>query len=397
MHRRLPITILITLVLAGCAAQQGTTLPTALSSGPVAPSPTSTPIRATPRPTPSATPLAAGWRMVTPEYVTGVSLSDVIWTGNRFVAAGTDSTGRPVFLASTDGVTWDRQTSRGPADETTRLAAGPKGVVAVGSIEGRPASWTSPDGIAWTEHRGGFRTASGGKSRGSVGDVVARGDGWLAVGSHDPSCGGLCAPDRALVWTSSNGTDWTEVPDAKALHRGFMNAVARAGDGFVAVGPSLGAGAAAWTSADGIAWSYVSSDPVFVGPAGPDYGVDATGVAERDGRIAVVGTAALADDSTIVVAWWSDQAGTWSRTIGKGAEPGVLNVAATTDGFLASGWSQACPGGIWASSDGSSWRCDASDAQMTGFLPAAIAASDTVDVAVGSTDVEDSTIWYRTR
>ena len=399
MERRLAISILLALLVAACAADQGTPRPTTSGPAPTG-SPTATPTaRPTPLPTPSpsAVPSSASWRRATPGSVGVIVFGDLTWTGDRFVAVATDSEGRQLFLVSSDGVTWEGQAGAGPADETTRLAAGPAGLVAVGTIGGRNSSWTSPDGTHWSEHRNVFRTASGARSRGSVADVVARGNGWLAVGTHDPSCSGLCAPDRALLWTSSDGTIWTELPNSKPLRRGFMDSVGSAGDGFVAAGPSLEQGVAIWTSPDGSTWSYVSSGPAFVGPAGADYGVGGTGVASRDGRTIVVGYAALEDDSYVPVAWRSDDGGPWSKVDLHGTTAGQLNIISTADGFLAGGWSDDCTGGIWSSNDGSAWECDATVREMADFSPVAIASSGSVDVAVGAADVEDGAIWYRTR
>jgi hypothetical protein len=45
----------------------------------------------------------------------------------------------------------------------------------------------------------------------------------------------------------------------------------------------------------------------------------------------------------------------------------------------------SCLGGIWSSSDGQAWRCDASDPSFTGFGPYAAAGSPDVEIAVGLT------------
>ena len=422
-NRRLTITVITALVLAGCAGSrtQRPTTPTPTTTpaptsvpAPTAP-PTSVPAPTAP-PTPAAepteappsaqtaVPTQAKWREVPPQPSVGsIGFFDVTWAGTRFVAVGSDANSRGFFLDSTDGVTWHRQASLGEVGGTISLAAGPDGVVAVGSIGRHQVSWASPDGLTWTARRDAFRRASGGLSQGEVADVVATGDGWLAVGSHAPRCDSACAPDGALVWTSSNGLAWTEVPSQRALHGGFMNAVAHGDDGFVAVGESFeSAGAAIWTSPDGLAWTRASDDPTFVGPAGPDHGTDMTGVAVRGGAIAVVGSAALEDDSTLVLTWSSSSGGPWSRADAEWVADPWPRVVATPDGFLAI-WSGGCPGGIWASSDGRAWRCDASDAGFNGFGSVAAAASETLEVAVGGTFDETGSfglpgaVSYRTR
>jgi hypothetical protein len=307
-----------------------------------------------------------------------------------------------VFLDSTDGVTWQRQQGRGEVGGPTRVAAGPGGIVAIGMIGEQQGSWSSLDGLTWTAHRDAFHTAAGARSRGDVGDVIAGGAGWLAVGSHVPNCASACAPDRALVWTSSDGLVWTQVPDQAAFKDGWMNAVAGLDAGFVAGGESIGA--ATWTSADGLVWSRVPDDPAFEGPAGPDYGTGATALAVRNGVIAMVGWTSLADDSTAAIAWRTTPGGPWSRVDVAGETNGEMSLTTTPDGFEATGWFGDCIGGIWASADGRDWRCDASDPGFAGFGPVAAAASDTVEVVVGTTNhgEEDTspppttTVWYRT-
>lgn len=405
--RGLPVALLVALLIAGCGADGNPPRTPTLAVTPSAtPTSTSTPaptLAATPRVTSSPRP--AAWRQVPGQApVDGAVFLDVVWTGARFVAAASDAASRGVFLDSADGVVWHRQPSLGSVGESVKLAAGPGGVVAVSLVDGHLTSWVSPDGLAWTPNRDAFRTRTGSRSFGDVDDVVADGDGWLAVGAHEPRCYDICAPDRALVWTSTDGKSWTEIPERKALDGGWMNAVDHGPTGFVAVGESANAGAAVWTSLDGLAWALVSKDPLFVGPAGPDYGTAATGVAVTDRGTAVVGYAGLADDTMAVMTWWSPSGSAWSRADETWASDSMPTVAATPDGFLGT-WSGACPGGIWAS-NGPSWRCDASDPPFAGFQPAAGAASETITVVVGTLDVAPDaaspappigTVWYRTR
>ena len=168
----------------------------------------------------------------------------------------------------------------------------------------------------------------------------------------------------------------------------------------VASGQSLEEGASVWTSPDGTTWSYVSKDPVFVGQGGPDSGVGGTGGAGHDGRIVIVGWAAVGDDSMAPFAWRSDPGGKWSRVALTGFRDGdweLPGVTTTGDGFLGYGWSEGCPGGIWSSVDGTAWQCDANVPAMTGFAPIVVGTSDKIDVALGTTKDGAGAIWYRTR
>jgi hypothetical protein len=280
-------------------------------------------------------------------------------------------------------------------------------VVAVGTIGNHLVSWFSPDGLAWTAHRDVFKTPFAG---GGVTDVVARDDGWLAVGSA--FCGGVCGPAGGLAWTSSNGTVWAAVPNQRALRgTSALDAVAGGDGGFVAVG-IRDTGAGIWTSRDAFAWSRVPDSPLFISPSGADWGAAATGVAVREGITVAVGYAAIdAEDLQLVVAWRSASGGPWSRA-DVGWTEGTTALAVTADGFLAGTGARTadptasqtdnCPGNLFASSDGVEWRCDAPDPSMKGFDPAAIAASETVEVVLGQTFGADyinarPAIWYRNR
>ncbi len=105
-----------------------------------------------------------------------------------------------------------------------------------------------------------------------------------------------------------------------------------------------------------------------------------------------------------VHAWWSADGLTWSNApVEDGVGGQVFSVATTPHGFLATGPSGegSCLGGIWASTDGRAWRCDASDPAFEGFGPYAAAASDAVEVAVGLTSGGDApeglpgAVWSR--
>jgi hypothetical protein len=313
-----------------------------------------------------------------------LQIRDLTWTGMRFLAAGTDIHDRVVFLDSTDGLTWHRQQALGPSGEFVSLAAGSSGAVAVGArIAGsngvfHQPSWSSPDGLTWVLHTDAFRTATGSKSRGSVFDIVTTGGGWLAVGGHDPSCVDPCPYDRALVWTSANGIDWIEIPDAKALHTGFMELVTLGAAGFVAVGQSVESGYGIWTSPDGLAWSSPQGDAIFAD-------ANLTAVAVHDDLAVVLGVTDTEDLGAFIGhAWWSSSGGPWSP----GTIDGVIDfpaVTTTPTGFIATGGVDGgCPGGIWSSTAGRAWACDGPAAGFGGIDPVAVAASASVEIAIGA-------------
>ena len=140
-YRRVAMTILVTLLSAGCAASPPSSLSLA-SSTPSAPSPASSaaPTLApavgpspapSPTPAPTAVPVPASW-IEGPRQpaVGGVQFQDVVWTGSRFVAVGAADGGVAVFLDSTDGSSWHRQKSSGApldAEQDRGRAGGPCG------------------------------------------------------------------------------------------------------------------------------------------------------------------------------------------------------------------------------------------------------------------------------
>ena len=347
--------------------------------------------------------------------VTGVNFTDVIWTGTRFVAVASRPDDAQVILDSTDGVTWHRQPeSNAKGYGTLTLVSG--GIVAPGTA----MSWFSADGLTWTSRRSSaFPMPAVGSDTVEVTDVVAGSDGWIAVGRRDHPCQIDCGDDpvRAYVWTSSDGSGWSRVPDQPALKGGGMDAVARTDHGYVAVGVAFGH-AAIWTSADGRAWSRVPDAPMFREPASRNGALPlhATGVAVRDGGIVVVGSAYAQDTCAPGVAlqfcpgvraWWSVDGKTWAKaSVDKAKDGQAGRPVATIHGFFLGGWSTGCIGGIWTSTNGHAWRCEASAKGFKGFTPEAFAASDTVEVAVGSVEVDPDAepsvprlgaIWYRTR
>jgi hypothetical protein len=329
-----------------------------------------------------------------------VQFLDVAWTGYRFVAVGSPLDGDGVVLDSPDGLMWHRQSSTGPGDRPVRVAAGSRGVVAIGVVDDRPASWASADGLVWVANPDAFPIVDLGTDTIDVTDVVAIADGWLAVGRRDPECNTNCGLDatRALAWTSTDGLDWRAAPDQPSLEGGGMNAVVQGPSGLVAVGVTSARGAngtaraAAWTSADGVTWTRAPANPAFDPPAGSPGSAPtvAEGVAANDGVVVAVGTAFNAGPggAPAAVAWFSIDGTTWVAATVEASTPSDLRVVTgTTDGFLAVGMSwPGCPG-IRTSRDGHSWRCAVSAPVLDGFMPYAAAANASVEVLVGLTSV----------
>ena len=341
-------------------------------------------------------------------------LTDVVWTGARFVAAGTFNTSDPVFVDSTNGQTWHVQPSMSQSARVQAMAAGPEGIIAVG-LEGSDArSWFSKDGLSWTAAptSAALRPAAGRGIR--MNGVTWTGTSWLAVGEEDTVCDYNCdsaSSDRAIVWSSVNGLNWSRAPEATSLERAAMNGVARGGPGFVAVGGApdrpatsqVAQHAVVWTSTDGRTWSRVADTPVDHAPAGTDqtFGDSMSSIATDGTHLVAVGSVASQGDVGSALAWVSTDGKTWSRGTASDFLNGQLfNVAAVTGGFLGTGPSgtDSCLGGIWFSADGAAWTCVATDSSIGGFAAVDAAGSPTTLVVVGVATTEVSlpaSIWTR--
>jgi hypothetical protein len=327
---------------------------------------------------------------------------DVTWTGERFVATASVIEGGGGFISSSDGQTWSQRMGR-PVDHPESLAAGAGGVVAIGSIDDVPASWSSPDGLAWTARTDAFPIDPNATKTDAfeVTDVVATETGWLAVGREDPYCNVNCglAPVRSLVWSSTDGLHWTLGADQVSLAEGAMLAVSRHGTGFVAVGMA-NLHAAAWTSAEGILWTRAADGPELARAESddPSQWTSMSDVTSGHGVVVGVGFEGPGGaHGPAARAWWSADGMTWAVANGEdflsGGETSVMlaSVTATADGFLAVGSSNGrCKIGMWESSDGHSWRCTVVAGQeLSDLIPYAIASSDSVAVVVGLADVAD--------
>jgi hypothetical protein len=184
-----------------------------------------------------------GWRSVDPVRP-GRALADIVAGGPGFVALS----GSPMGVwTSPDGLTW----TESPPDpdfadsQLSALAAADGVLVAVGF--GQPL--VSADGITW-------RKVQLPGAGGTLFDVTAGGPGFVAVGSR--SLGAMRA--NAIVFTSTDGASWTQVPDHPDFQHAELHGVAATDGRVIAVGYAndeergIFAAPAAWTSTDGLAW-----------------------------------------------------------------------------------------------------------------------------------------------
>lgn len=215
------------------------------------------------------------------------AIEGIAWTGQDFVAVGYASSGdgdRAVAAwVSPDGEQWERAPHDPDAFESddelqlVSLAAGPRGIVAVGMEGTDGAVWYSPDGWSWQRVSRGVRFF-GGEGYQVVHDVLAMTDGYLAVGGSDEA--------GAMAWHSPDGSTWEPVT---GLGPGSLRAVTAVPGGVVGVGVENRSGvlrAAAWSSSDGIRWQRIPHDEATFGGDGNTVMYD---VAFRGSRVVGVG------------------------------------------------------------------------------------------------------------
>jgi hypothetical protein len=142
--------------------------------------------------------------------------------------------------------------------EPRAMAASAQGVVIAGGlccVLERSAMWWSPDGVSWL-------AAALPDAAGYATSVAGSDAGWVAVGS---------VAGTGAIWTSADGLTWERVdPDAVALESGDISGVAATDGGFIAVGtddPGRDSDGAVWRSRGLRDWRRVAlADPELGGP-----------------------------------------------------------------------------------------------------------------------------------
>jgi hypothetical protein len=220
------------------------------------------------------------------------------WRGG-FVAAGhrdDPAHGRAsaAVWRSPDGISWQRVADDAPfaGERILGLAATDSAIVAVGGTDisaGAPGlAWRSTDGYHWT------RQATPGLAAGAPQAVTARDSGFVAVGVNANDTG-------SAVWSSPDGSSWTEVSKQEAFQANGaplrMAAVAPTVAGLVAVGWVSDGGngsAVVWQSTDGSKWQRKNAIPSFSG-------AKMDGVTEGPIELVAVGTAGYPDNDQATV------------------------------------------------------------------------------------------------
>ncbi len=170
------------------------------------------------------------------------SLNDMTFGNGIFIAVGDNGT----ILTSSDGLTWTERTS-GTPNQLLGITYGNGAFVAVGSDQ---IILSSSDGINWTERRSGISSTSlYGTSYGSL-YGVAYGNGiFVAVGFISVYIFGPPEPLCSMIYTSSDGVNWTAGPDNFINCSSAFSRITFGNGNFLAVNNGVS------SSFDGVNWT----------------------------------------------------------------------------------------------------------------------------------------------
>ncbi|MFI5227033.1 MAG: hypothetical protein ACHQ3P_10195, partial [Candidatus Limnocylindrales bacterium] len=273
------------------------------------------------------------------------------------------------------------------------VAAGPASFVTVGTAPAagetnHAAIWTSPDGKSWT------RSADDPSFSQHLMNSVASGpSGFMAVGGSCAS--GECFDET--VWTSTDGQTWHQAAPlpVEATYVAVTRAVVAGGPGWIVGGWRSGdpqdAPAAVWTTVDGTSWT----EGTIEVPADATLGGTVGGIAVSRGTDVAVGTVKSATSRSAAV-WTSADSTTWKPVPADASFTGSLmsGVVVGGPGFVAVGRDDS-GAAVWVSTDGSSWKEDPSGPGFAGAQMSEIAAHAGRLVAVGY-DGNTALVWTST-
>ncbi len=322
---------------------------------------------------PSPLPTLVGWQVISVPI--GGTVYSVAEGPGGWVAVGRASeSGGPVWF-SRDGVSWVPATTVPPANYEPILydvvAVGP-GYVAAGSDflvdGGPPIVWTSSNGLQWTA-----ASIGDGVTLGNVNGLTELAGRYFAGGGLIGDGGFGTGP--AVIWSSANATDWTQtiLDSRSAIGTYASTPVSFAGE-LVSVGgayrPYTGLG---WTSGDGAQWSLVQSaafEDALLEEAAV-VGAELVAVGEiyedRDDPHAVPGI------------WTSEDAHTWELAYTGACCRRIEHVAAFGDGALAIAGDV-----VYMSQDGVTWSLGGTIGGFSGQLVELVVTPSLGVVAIGN-------------
>jgi hypothetical protein len=266
------------------------------------------------------------------------------------------------------------------------------GYVALGGVVNGSAnvaaSWSSSDGLRWSEAPGSVLFQDAVMAR-----MARRGATIVMIGQ--PCSGGLTPLcDGARFAVSTDGSPWQAVPYPKdeaslggnALDFASITATANA---FVAVGVAGDKLADATTGAI-VAWSTDGSNWMGLDPSLPEFAGRTMGaVAAGTGGLVAIGT----DASLAPVVWTSTDGSAWALASGGRLPQGRLrDLAGGPRGYVAVG-SDGTNAVAWASADGHDWTAAAASPVLADASMTRVFWTGTRFLALGATSSGDGAAW----
>jgi hypothetical protein len=296
-----------------------------------------------------------------------VAVNDIAASGAMQVAVGS-ADGFPAIWSSPDGgTTWRRGTGvaaatleRPGVQQLTAVAHGPAGWVAVGGpagsgASGHPVVVSSPGGQAWTA-RDGLR-AFGAPGLVTSG-VAASARGYVIVGWQGPA-----GHQTGMAWFSSGLAGWRVAPLPSAGGDAMVTGVTATSGGFVAVGSAAGK-PAIWTSPNGQAWRQVTLALPQAGSAGSASSASLGLVAANGATVAAMGTAVTPSGQRAPFAEMSADGGATWRVAALPAPASATQGSVTVTALAAAGAGFTATGtyGLAGNTDVVIWTCGPSSA-----------------------------------
>jgi hypothetical protein len=176
------------------------------------------------------------------------------------------------------------------SSQVLAVAADAGGFVSVGSHNGKPAVWTTTDGSSW---RTILLPVPAGAASGVLQEIAISGHRVAALGQGIAANG---ATTPLAEFSADGGTTWRQVPFAASGSQTAFTALTVAPAGFTAAGLSGPPGqqqVAVWTSADGTGWSQVGTTAA----AGTS---EITALARSGGTVTGIGPVITQPDQQIV-------------------------------------------------------------------------------------------------
>jgi hypothetical protein len=138
------------------------------------------------------------------------------------------------------------------SSQVLAVAAGAHGFVSAGSHEGKPAVWTTADGVVWKTI---LLPMPAGTSAAVLQQVAVKGSRVAVLGQATAASGASTVPFAGL--SADGGASWRLVPFTAPGPDTVLTALTASPAGFTAAGVFGGRGhqnVAMWTSADGATW-----------------------------------------------------------------------------------------------------------------------------------------------